>query len=115
VTETELIATPARLEVAVIRGSAAPCELVFNAHTDPAVIPQWWGPRWLTTTVDTMEVRPRGIWRFGQYDAGGTPYALHGAYHSVEAPQRLVDTFELGDTPGRVVLQETAFESWEGV
>ena len=36
----------------------APRELVWKVWTDSTLIPRWWGPRYLTTTVDTMEFRP---------------------------------------------------------
>jgi uncharacterized protein YndB with AHSA1/START domain len=30
----------------------APCELVFRVMTYPQVIPHWWGPRAITTSLD---------------------------------------------------------------
>jgi uncharacterized protein YndB with AHSA1/START domain len=46
------------------RGFDAPPRLVFQGYTDPNVIPHWWGPRIFTTTVDKMDVKPGGLWRF---------------------------------------------------
>ena len=40
----------------------APRERVFAAFTDPELIPRWWGPRRMTTTVDEMDVRVGGKW-----------------------------------------------------
>jgi hypothetical protein len=39
----------------------APAERVFKAHTDPNIMPHWWGPRRFTTTSGKMDVRPAGI------------------------------------------------------
>ena len=47
-------------EVIVTHVFAAPRQRVFRAYTDPALIPQWWGPKILTTTVDIMNVRRAG-------------------------------------------------------
>jgi len=48
--------TPSDREIRMTRVFNAPRELVFQAHTDAQHIPHWWGPRRLTTTVDTMDV-----------------------------------------------------------
>src|SRR6266576_2140691 len=50
---------------------------------------QRWEPRYLSTEVDQMDVRPGGQWRFINRDAQGTTYAFHGVYHEVLAPQRV--------------------------
>src|SRR5205823_9575981 len=92
----------------------APRELVFKAHTDPQIIPQWWGPRSLTTTVEALEVRPGGLWRFVHHDAAGNEYAFHGVYHAVAPPERLVYTFEFEGAPGHVVLETVTFEDVQG-
>ena len=49
----------------------APRELVWQALTDPARIPQWWGPRHHTMTVDEMEVRVGGQVALGRAHARG--------------------------------------------
>ena len=58
--------------------------MVFKAHTDPSIIPHWWGRRRLTTMVDKMDVRPGGVWRFVQRG------------------------------PGHVVLQTVTFKEYDG-
>ncbi len=42
----------------------APRELVWKVYIDPELVPKWWGPKYLTTTVDKMDVRVGGVWRF---------------------------------------------------
>jgi uncharacterized protein YndB with AHSA1/START domain len=64
----------------------APRELVFKACTAPDLIPRWWGPASLSTTVEEMEVRPGGAWRYVQRDAAGNEYAFHGEYRELLAP-----------------------------
>ncbi len=91
----------------------APRELVFRVMNDPEAIPQWWGPRKLTTTVDKMEPRASGSWRYIVRDEKGNEWAFHGVYHSVEAPARTVSTYEWEGLPGHVSLETTIFEDHE--
>jgi uncharacterized protein YndB with AHSA1/START domain len=53
---------PSDRAIAMERAFDAPRELVFQASTDPDLIPQWRGPRRLTTTVEEMDVAPGGAW-----------------------------------------------------
>jgi uncharacterized protein YndB with AHSA1/START domain len=105
---------PGKQEIIITRVFDAPRALVFKAYTDPAAVPEWWGPRYLTTTVDKMEVRPGGLWRFCQRDAQGNEFDFHGVYHSVESPVRLVSTFEFEGAPGHVSLETLSLEEQDG-
>ncbi len=109
-----LIAEPGKPEIITSRVFDAPRELVFKVSNDPELIPKWWGPRYLTTTVDKMELKPGGIWRFVQSDPQGNVYAFYGVYHAIEAPARAVCTFEFEGMPGHVVLQTTTLEEQDG-
>jgi uncharacterized protein YndB with AHSA1/START domain len=97
-------------EIVMERVFAAPRELVFKAYTDPNLIPKWWGPRYLTTIVDKMEVKVGGVWRFVQRDADGNEYAFNGAYREILPPDRLSYTFEFEGMPGHIVLETVTFE-----
>jgi uncharacterized protein YndB with AHSA1/START domain len=108
------IAMPSDLEVVTTREFNAPRDLVFKAFTDPKMIPNWWGPRGLTTEVDRMDLRPGGGWRFVQHDASGNEFAFHGDYREVAPPERLVSTFEWEGLPGHVIVETTIFEEIEG-
>lgn len=96
-------------EVRAERIFDAPRELVFRAYTDPRLIPQWWGPAYLTTTVEKMDVRPGGEWRYIQRDNDGNVYGFHGQYREVVPPERLVSTFEFEGTPGSVIVDSATF------
>jgi len=114
--KTTVTAEPGNLEVVIMREFDAPRELVFKAITDPELLPQWWGPRYLTTEVDMMNVRPGGQWRFIQRDAQGNAYAFHGVYHEILAPERIIDTFEFEGLPetGHVALETMNLEELPG-
>ena len=61
-----VVAKPGEAQLEMARVFDAPRELVFKAYTDATLVPRWWGPRYLTTTVDKLEARSGGSWRFVQ-------------------------------------------------
>jgi uncharacterized protein YndB with AHSA1/START domain len=89
----------------------APRELVFQVYTDPEAVPQWWGPRYLTTVVEMMDVWPGGSWRFIQRSSDGKEYAFHGKYIEIVPPSKIVSTFEFEGMPGHVVVDTLIFEA----
>jgi uncharacterized protein YndB with AHSA1/START domain len=111
---TRIIAEPGKREFVITRVYDGPRSQVFKAHTDPTLIPQWWGPARYTTVIDKMDVRPGGQWRFVQHDATGNKFAFHGVYHDVLSPERIVDTFEFEGAPGHVSLETATFEEVGG-
>jgi uncharacterized protein YndB with AHSA1/START domain len=113
-TKLDLTVEPGKQDLVFRREFNAPAELVFKAYTDPRAIPQFWGPRYLTTTVDQMDVRPGGSWRFIQKDPQGNEYGFHGVYHDVSPSQRMVQTFEFEGMPGHVALETMTFEDLGG-
>ncbi|MEO8333304.1 MAG: SRPBCC family protein [Gallionella sp.] len=113
-TRTQIIAQPDRQEIIITRTFDAPVELVFKTWTDPKSIQLWWGPAYLSTSVGRMEVRNGGKWRIVQRDSQGNEHAFHGVYHAVDAPHRIVSTFEYEGTPGHVSLDTFTFEAQGG-
>jgi uncharacterized protein YndB with AHSA1/START domain len=112
--KTTTFSQPSEREIRMSRVFDAPRELVLQAHTDPAHIPQWWGQRRSTTIVDTLDVRPGGAWRFIQRDPEGNEYAFRGEFREIVPPERLVYTFEFEGMPGHVVVETVTFEERDG-
>ncbi|GHO90453.1 ATPase [Reticulibacter mediterranei] len=114
--KTIVTAEPGKQEMIITREFDAPRELVFKAFTDPELVPQWWGPRRLSTLVDKMDVRSGGLWRFINQDPDGNEYGFHGVYHEVCAPERIIDTFEFEGLPeaGHVCLETLTLEALPG-
>jgi uncharacterized protein YndB with AHSA1/START domain len=104
------ITTPTDREIHIEREFDAPRDRVFAVYTDPALIPEWWGPRGTTTIVDQMEVRPGGRWRFIARDADGSETAFRGTYREITPPERIVQTFEWEGMPGHVTVETATFE-----
>jgi uncharacterized protein YndB with AHSA1/START domain len=88
--------------------NAAPA-VVFRTYTDPSLIPCWWGASHLTTTVEYMDVRPGGTWRFVQHDADGNEFTFSGVYQEVVPDERLVSTVVCDERPGRTILESITF------
>ena len=109
-----LTAEPGSFEVRTVREFDAVPKRVFAAHIDPQAIPHWWGPSYLTTSVDLLEPRTGGRWRFLQKDPSGPQHNFRGVFHTVDPDRRLVQTFEYEGTPGHVVLQTADFEPLTG-
>ncbi len=112
--KTAFTVEPGKQEVVITRVFDAPRDLVYKVFTDPILVPEFWGPKDLTTTVDRMDVRPGGMWRFVQRDARGSVFAFKGVYHEVIPSERLVYTFEFEGTPGHVILETVTFEELLG-
>ena len=49
--KTNVTAEPGKQEIVITREFDAPRELVFKAVTDPKLIPQWWGPGYLSAKL----------------------------------------------------------------
>lgn len=111
---TLTVTLPSDLEIEMMRFFDAPRDLVFRAMTSPAMIPRWWGPRSLVTSVDKMDVRPGGAWRF-LHDGGTTAEnCFHGEYLEVVPPERLVYTFEWEGLPGHGLTETITLEEVGG-
>ncbi|HSW96356.1 MAG TPA: SRPBCC family protein [Candidatus Saccharimonadales bacterium] len=110
--KTIVTAEEGKQELFITREFDAPRELVFKITTDPQYIPQWWGPRELTTEVEKADVKSGGQWRYIHTDKDGKKYGFHGVYHEVQSPSRIIDTFEFEGLPetGHVVLETAKYE-----
>src|SRR5687768_10009853 len=100
-------------EIITERVFEAPRERVFQAFIDPELIPRWWGRRQDTTTVDKMDVREGGDWRFVTEAPDGS-HAFRGTYRVIEEPEKLEQTFEWEGMPGHVVVETATFEDLGG-
>ena len=105
---------PSDREVVVTRFFDAPRERVFQASTDPDLIPLWWGPESYTTRVEKMDMRPGGEWRFVQRDNEGNEYVFKGVYREVVPPERESHTFEFEGMPGHVLIETSTFQEFNG-
>ncbi|OLS13174.1 MAG: hypothetical protein RBG13Loki_3210 [Promethearchaeota archaeon CR_4] len=68
------------------------------------------------TTFERFEPKTGGSYCFTQKDVNGKENTLHGVYHEVLAPERIIGTFEFEGLPetGHVLLETTRFEVLPG-
>jgi uncharacterized protein YndB with AHSA1/START domain len=104
---------PARL-FSMSRVFNAPRELVWKVYNDPELVSEWWGPSYLTTIVEKMEMKVGGAWRFIQKDAEGNEYAFNGVFKEITPPERLVYTFEFEPMAGHISTDTLIFEELPG-
>ncbi|MGZ7129710.1 MAG: SRPBCC family protein [Halobacteriota archaeon] len=111
---TTVNAEPGKREVVITQVFNAPRELVWKALTDPELMPQWGGPKEYTITIDKMDVRSGGKWRYIQRGPDGSASTFHGEYETVMPPERLVDTWEWEGMPGQAALETITLETQNG-
>jgi uncharacterized protein YndB with AHSA1/START domain len=103
-----------KLEVTATRIFDSPKDQVWKAYTDPELIPEWWGPRFLKTTVDRMDFRVGGAWRFVHEDPSKKKYGFHGEYREIVEGKRIVSTYIFEAVPNSTVVDTTTFEELPG-
>jgi uncharacterized protein YndB with AHSA1/START domain len=97
-------------QIHIVREFDAPRERVFEAFTDAEQVVQWWGPHETTTTIDKLEARTGGDWRFVIKETDGSESAFRGTFREVTPPERIAWTFEWSGMPGYISLDQTEFE-----
>lgn len=60
--------------------------------TDPEHIVHWWGPDGFTNTIERMDVRPGGVWKFVMHGPDGIDSQNKIVYDEVVEPERIVYT-----------------------
>jgi uncharacterized protein YndB with AHSA1/START domain len=95
----------------VRRRIATPVERVWEAWTSPSALRQWWGPPGVRCIAAEVELRPGGRYRLGNRLADGAVVWIDGVFEVVDAPRRLVYTWQIGDEPmSRVTVELAAIE-----
>ncbi len=67
----------------------APRSLVWVAWTDPAAIPQWWGPEGHTCRTSSIDLREGGVWMFDMIGPDGTVYPNRHRYLEYVTEERI--------------------------
>ncbi len=68
----------------------APRDAVWDAWTDPARLPQWWGPRGFTCRTHEMDLAEGGQWRFDMIGPDGTVFPNRHRYRRI-TPKTAID------------------------
>jgi uncharacterized protein YndB with AHSA1/START domain len=81
------------LMLELTRTLPAPRPEVWSAMTDPERLAAWWGPKGFTAPSVDFEPRVGGRYRIAMQPPEGDLFYLHGEFHEVDPPSRLVYTF----------------------
>ena len=90
---------------------AAPPDRVFQALTDPAQMPLWWGEKGMYRITECKnDLRPGGKWVSVGVGADGKSFQVDGEYIEIDRPRLLVYTWNpsfahLHNTTVRVELE----------
>ena len=109
--ETQFTIDKPALEVRTERVFKASPQRLWQAVTDPAQIPQWWGPGKYQTLIETDDHTVGGKWRYIQTDPDdGSEHAFSGEYREIDEPNKLVRTFTYEPIPGHALVETLSLE-----
>jgi uncharacterized protein YndB with AHSA1/START domain len=108
--EVTITADPDLPLVRITREFDAPRDKVFRAHTDPALVVQWLGPRAVRMHIDVWDCRTGGSYRYDAIDSDGEPQSFRGCFHEVRPSEVIVQTFTWEGMPDGVALERLALE-----
>jgi uncharacterized protein YndB with AHSA1/START domain len=109
-TDTLQITKDGSHAITIDREFEAPIDKVFRAMTDPELIAQWMGPRYLTNTEVHNDAHHGGTWGLVQRDPDGNEYAFRGVFHGDQTPELSMRTFEWLGMPGHVSFETLRLE-----
>jgi uncharacterized protein YndB with AHSA1/START domain len=107
---TEFTVNKQKLEVELQRVFNAPIDAVWDAHVKPELVAKWWGPRFLETHVESLDVEVGGKWRILHKEPSGKEHWFHGEYKEVKKPSKIVRTFIYEPVPDQVMSETVLFE-----
>lgn len=58
-------------------------ERLYRAFEDPSQVTAWWGPAGFNNTLESMDLRPGGKWRFTMHGPDGKDYEQEKTFEEV--------------------------------
>ena len=83
----------ASISLVVRRTIRASAERLFEAWTEPKLLCRWWGPRPVTCSDASVDLRVGGSYRIGNRMPDGSVLFISGVFEIVEPPVRLTYTW----------------------
>jgi uncharacterized protein YndB with AHSA1/START domain len=77
-------------ELLITRTLNSPVELVWEVFTKPEHVVNWWGPNGFTNTINTMDVRPGGLWDLVMHGPDGTDYKNKSIFKEIVVNKKIV-------------------------
>jgi len=93
---------------------SAPRPVVFQAHVEPDLLAQWWGPEGFSAPRIELDLHVGGRYRIAMQPPEGNLFHLSGEFLAVDAPDRLVYTFrwEEPDPDDRETVVTLSLDDW---
>ena len=66
-----------------------PPRAVFNAHADPTLLAQWWGPAGFTNTFHQFDFQPQGKWLYTMHGPNGHDYPNEAIFQDIQPNARI--------------------------
>jgi uncharacterized protein YndB with AHSA1/START domain len=70
----------------------APRALVWKAFTRPEHLAKWWGPNGFSNTIETMNVKPGGIWKLVMHGPDGRDYKNEMVFKEIVEGEKIAYT-----------------------
>ena len=102
-------------QIVLMRMFEAPRERVFEAWTTREHVEKWFGPAGFSLTIDEMDVRPGGTWRFTMHGPDGVDYQDLIVYEEITPAERLVYTHSSLDTDDPPFRTTVTFDDFMGM
>ena len=74
----------------ISRVFAAPRELVWKCFTEAERVSNWWGPKGVTSSIKSLDLRPGGLCHYKMTLPDGQVWWGKSVYREIAAPSRLV-------------------------
>lgn len=108
------VTLPSDFEIVMTRWFKAPRQLVFKAHSSCEHLKHWWGPRRYAIASCEMDFRPGGAWRVVHRGQDGREFGFRGQIKEIQAPERIVRTFEFEGAPGHISEETLTLADYGG-
>lgn len=111
--DLKLTVNKEKLESSMTKEFDAPREKVWQAHVDPKLIQQWWGPAKYKTIVAAYEPTVGGKWKM-IHEADGEKHVFFGEFKEVVEPEKITWTFNYEPFPNSEIVETIYFEELQG-
>lgn len=102
-TKTAISKDHADHTMTVRRRFDAPRNLVWRAHTEPALLDRWWAPQPYRAETVVMDFRVGGHWHYAMVGPGGERHFGRMDYAVIEPQQRIVADDVFADESGAAI------------